>query len=45
MKAAEMESLIRLMEQKRLSVPMIQDLVFAVLKEGTPYGQIFGDIW
>lgn len=44
-KAAEMESLIRLMEQKRLSVPMIQDLVFAVLKEGIPYGQIFGDIW
>lgn len=44
-KAAEMESLIRLMEQKRLSVPMIQDLTFAVLKEGIPYEQIFGSVW
>lgn len=44
-KAAEVESLTRLMEQKRLSVPMIQDLAFAVLKEGIPYEQISGSIW
>lgn len=43
-KAADMESLTRLMEQKRLSVPMIQDLAFAVLKEGISYEQISGNL-
>lgn len=44
-KAAELESLTRLMEQKHLSVPMIQDLAFAVLKEGIPYEQVSGSLW
>lgn len=44
-KAADLETLVRIMEQKRLSAPMIQDLTFAVLKEGIPCEQIFGNIW
>lgn len=44
-RASDLESLIRIMEQKRLSVPMIQDLTFAVLKEGIPCEQIFGRFW
>jgi DNA polymerase III subunit delta' len=44
-KAANLESLVRLMEQKRLSVAMIQDLTFAVIKEGNSYDQIFGNLW
>ena len=45
MKAANMESIVRVMEQKRLSAPMVQDIAFTVIKEGTPYEQIFGDLW
>lgn len=44
-KAADLETLLRVMEQKRLSAPMIQDLTFAVLKEGIPCEQIFSNIW
>lgn len=44
-KAAELETLMRVMQQKRLSAPMIQDLAFALLKEGVPCEQIFGNIW
>lgn len=44
-KAAELESLMRLTREKQLSVPMIQDILFAVLKEGIPCGEIFGDLW
>jgi len=44
-KAADVESLVRIMEQKRLSAAMIQDLAFAVIKEGVPCEQIFGDLW
>ena len=44
-KAAELETLARVMGQKRLSAPMIQDLAFAFLKEGIPCEQIFGNIW
>lgn len=44
-KAANMESIVRVMEQKRLSAPMVQDIAFTVIKEGTPYEQIFGDLW
>lgn len=44
-KAADLETLVRVMEQKRLSAPMIQDLTFSVLKEGIPCEQIFGNIW
>lgn len=44
-KAAGLETLLRVMGQKRLSVPMIQDLTFAVLKEGIPCEQIFSNIW
>ena len=43
--ASALESSVRIMEQKRLSVSMIQDVVFAVLKEGIPCEQIFGNIW
>lgn len=43
--ASELDSMIRFMEQKRLSVPMILDSVYAVLKEGVPCEQIFGSIW
>lgn len=44
-KAANLETLVRVMEQKRLSVPMIQDLTHAVLKEGIACDEIFGNIW
>lgn len=44
-KAADLETLVRVAAQKRLGVPMIQDLTFAVLKEGIPCEQIFGNIW
>lgn len=44
-KAADLETLVRVMEQKRLSPAMIQDLAFVVLKEGVPCEQILGNIW
>ncbi|MCD7877260.1 hypothetical protein [Cloacibacillus porcorum] len=44
-KASELDSLIRLMEQRRLSVPVIQDLVFALFKEEVPNEQILGNLW
>lgn len=44
-KAADLETLARVMEQKRLSPAMIQDLAFVVLKEGVPCEQILGNIW
>ena len=44
-KASELDSLIRLMEQRRLSVPVIQDLVFALFKEEVPHEQILGNLW
>lgn len=44
-KAADLESLIRFMGQKRLSIPMVQDLTFAVLREGVPFEQIFSSLW
>ena len=43
-RAAELDSLVRLMGSKRLSVPMIQDLTYIVVKEGIPCEQIFGNI-
>ena len=44
-KASELDSLIRLMEQRRLSVPVIEDLVFALFKEEVPNEQILGNLW
>lgn len=44
-KATDLETLVRVMGQKRLGTPMIQDLTFAVLKEGILCEQIFGNIW
>lgn len=44
-RASELDSLIRVMEQRRLSSSMIEDLVFAVFKEGVPYEQISGGLW
>ncbi len=43
-KASELDSLVRLMGSKRLSVPMIQDLTYMVIKEDIPFEQIFGNI-
>ena len=43
-RAAELDSLVRLMGSKRLSVPMIQDLTYMVVKEGIPCEQIFDNI-
>lgn len=44
-KAAEIDFLVRIMEQRRLSVPVIEDLVFALFKEEVPNEQIFGGLW
>ena len=43
-RAAELDSLVRLIGAKRLSIPMIQDLTYMVVKEGVPCEQIFGNI-
>lgn len=45
MRASELDTLIRIMEQRRLPVSMIQDAAFAVLKEGVPYEKILGGLW
>ncbi|MDD4160135.1 MAG: hypothetical protein PHO18_04220 [Synergistaceae bacterium] len=42
--AAELDSLVRLMGSKRLSVPMIQDLTYMVIKEGVRCEQIFSNL-
>lgn len=44
-KAQNLERIIRLMEQKKLPVTMINDVIYALLKEELSYEQIFGDIW
>ena len=44
-KAQNLERIIRLMEQKKLPVSMINDVIYALLKEDLSYEQIFGDIW
>ncbi|KEJ91382.1 hypothetical protein [Synergistes jonesii] len=44
-KAAEIDFLVRIMEQRRLSVPVIEDLAFALFKEEVPNEQIFGGLW
>jgi DNA polymerase-3 subunit delta' len=41
--ASELDSMVRLMGSRRLSVPMIQDLAVMVIKEEVPFGKIFGD--
>lgn len=41
--AADLDSLVRLMGSKRLSVSMIEDLTYMILKEGVPYEQIFSN--
>ena len=43
-RAAELDSLVRLMGSKRLSVPMIQDLTYMVIKEDVPCEQIFSNL-
>lgn len=45
MRASELDTLIRIMEQRRFPVSMIQDAAFAVLKEGVPYEKILGGLW
>ena len=44
-RASELDSLMRIMEQRRLSAAMIQDAVFAVLKEDVSYEKILGGLW
>ena len=44
-KAAEIDFLVRIMEQKHISVPLIEDTVFALFKEEVPDEQIFGGLW
>lgn len=44
-KASELDSLVRIAEQRRVSAAMIQDMAFAVLKEGVPNEEIFGGLW
>ncbi|MBQ9881119.1 MAG: hypothetical protein IJM42_00680 [Synergistes sp.] len=44
-RAAEIDFLVRIIEQKHLSVPLIEDIVFALFKEGVPDEQIFGGLW
>ena len=43
--AAKLESMVKIMQQKRLSATMIQYTIYAVLKEGIPSEQIFGSLW
>lgn len=45
MRASELDSLIRIMEQRRLSAAMIEDAAFALLKEDVPYEKILGGLW
>lgn len=44
-RASGLDSLIRIMEQRRLPASMIQDVAFAVLKEEVPYEKILGGLW
>lgn len=44
-RASELDSLMRIMEQRRLSAAMIQDAAFAVLKEDVSYEKILGGLW
>ncbi|MDO4988411.1 MAG: hypothetical protein Q4E17_05250 [Synergistes sp.] len=43
-RASDLDTMIRLMEQRKLSVPFITDSVFAVFKEGIPIEKIFGGL-
>ena len=43
--ASSVRGAIYISQKRRLSVSMIQDAMLAILREGVPIGQIFGDIW
>lgn len=45
LRASKLDSLIRVMELRRLPVSMIQDAAFAVLREEVPYEKILGGLW
>ncbi len=44
-RAAALDSFIRVMQQRRLSVAVIEDLVFALFKEEVSDEQILGNLW
>ena len=44
LKASRLDSAVRVIEQRRLSVPVIQDMVFALFKEEVPYEKILGGL-
>ena len=43
--AAPVGLLENLVYQQHLSAALIEDIVFALFKEGVPYEQIFGGLW
>ena len=44
-RAAELDSLSRIAEQRNLSAAVIEDMVFAICREEVPYEKILGGIW
>jgi len=43
--ASSVRSAIYISQKRHLTVSMVQDAMLAILREGVPIGQIFGDIW
>jgi DNA polymerase-3 subunit delta' len=43
--ASSVRSAIYISQKRHLPVSMVQDAMLAILREGVPIGQIFGDIW
>lgn len=44
-RAASLDSLIRIIQQRRLSSAVIEDMVFALIREGVSYEKILGNLW
>ena len=44
-KASSVRSVIYISQKRHMPVSMIQDAMLAILREGVPIEQIFGDIW
>ena len=43
--ASSVRGAVYIAQKRNLSVSMVQDAMLAILREGAPIGQIFGDIW
>ncbi|MCL2684340.1 MAG: hypothetical protein FWE55_03765, partial [Synergistaceae bacterium] len=43
--ASSVRNAIYISQKRHLPVSMVQDAMVAILREGVPIGQIFGDIW